>query len=391
MRSSTISSTAVAPDFPVSSGEIQTIDFQRIGEVDRKHTLLTEYLQLKGFDGLLIRDPANFSWLTDGSSNLHSNGPEVFATVMVTADARVVLCNNIDSGQLFDRDLSGLGFLLKERPWTEDPGKLVHDVCRGRVIACDVPLTGTTNVRDDLQSFRLHYSKVEHDRFSELGLAVAHAVEATGRNFQIGACEAEIAGHLSHRLIKNGIEPVRMQVMADGQGWRYRHWTHGNDRVERHVVIAATGRRRGLHVSTSRTVCLGQPSSELQEVHHLATLVQATGAYFSRAGWSMSETWPRVGRIYEKFGVPDEWRSADQAELVGYRESEIRMVPGSDHRFEYGQVICWHPSVRSGLAADTMLIREGAAENLTPAENWPMLSVEVKGTQIDRPGILVRS
>ena len=386
-----MTSTALAPDFPVSSGEIQAIDFNRIDEVARKHALLTEYLRLNGLDGLLIQDSANFAWLTGGGRNTRRFGHETVAAMLVTNDSRVVLCNNVDSGQLFDRELTGLGMLLKERPWTENRQTLMADVCRGRTIGADFEFAETRNIADDLQSFRMKMADEEIDRLRELGLAVAHAVEATARNFAIGATEAEVAGHLAHRLIKHGIEPVRIQVMADGQGWRYRHWSYGDDRIERHVVIAAVGKSSGLHACASRTVCLGAPSGELQQVHHLATLIQATGIFFTRAGNTMEETWSRVARIYEKFGVPDEWRSADQAELTGYRIVEQPFLPESQQRFEQGNVICWHPSVRSSLVADTFLLTQTEVENFTPTENWPVLTVVVKGTKVDRPGILVRA
>ena len=391
MKSPSVPSTAVAPELPVSSGEIRKIDLGRLDEVDRKHALISEYLKLNGYDGLLIRDPANFAWLTGGGNNVRRLDNQPIASILLTDDSRVVLCNNVDSGQIFDRELSGLGMLLKERPWTEDPSKLIKDVCRGRIIASDRELPAAVCVAKELQSFRLRMGENEIERVRETGNSVAHAVEATARNFTVGSTEAEVAGHLAHRLIKNGIEPVRIQVMADGQGWRYRHWSYGDDRIERHAVISVVGRRQGLHLAASRTVCIGVPPSELEDVHQLATLVQATGIFFSRTGWTIEETWKRVARIYEKFGVPDEWRYAHQAELMGYRVDECPVLPGSQTRFEQGQMIHWHPSVRSSLISDTFLLSDQDIEVLTPIDNWPVMTVVVKGTKVDRPGILIRS
>ncbi|WP_417847511.1 M24 family metallopeptidase [Thalassoglobus sp.] len=385
-----MSSTALSPDHPVSSGEIQAIDIGRVEEIERKHALLVEYLRLNNFDALLIQHPANYAWLTAGGTNLREAGGEPIAAILVTAEARVVLCNNVDSGQIFDLDLMGLGFLLKERPWTEDRLVLLNDVCRGRRTACDIEFPETINVSKNLQPFRMHLAEEELKRLRELGMEVSHSLEATGRNFFPGASEAEIAGHLAHRLMKNKIQPVQIQVMADGQGWRYRHWGYGEDRVERHCVISVIGRRHGLHVGASRTVCMGAPSTELERVHEIATLVQSTGIYFSRPGWEFDETWRRVARIYEKFGVPDEWRSAEQAQLMGYQSNERNLVPGFGLKLERGHIVHWHPSVRSSKVGDSFLITETGIENLTPVENWPVISVSVKGSKVDRPGILIR-
>lgn len=381
---------AISPNLPVSSGEIPAIDPQRIEEVRRKHALLAEYLQLKGYDALLLTDPANYAWLTGGAQNVCGATYERKAAILVTTDARVVLCNNIDSGQIFDREIVSLGFLIKERSWTEPRDVLLDDVCRGRCVASDTDRAGVVNVGEELQSFRLRCGDEEMQRLQELGRALTHAVEATGRNFEPGATEAEVAGHLAHRLYKRCIEPVRIQVMADGQSWRYRNWSYGEDRIERHVTIVATGRRHGLHATVARTVCLGLPPKDLEEAFGLAAVVQATGIYFSQPGWSVVDTWKRVARIYEKFEIPDEWQLAEQADISGYRLSEVRLTPQTPHCFESGQVVCWHPSVRSALVADTFLIRESGVENLSATEDWPTLTVVVKGAKIDRPGFLVR-
>lgn len=382
--------TALAPNSPVSSAEMPVLDHVRLEEVGRRKELLCEYLRLKGYDSLLIQDPANFSWLTCGGDNTRKGNSMPVAAALVTQEARVILCCNVDSGQIFDRDLMGLGFLLKERPWTEDLSILRHDVCRGRKTAADTWFPGTENVAADLLPFRIQYSTRELERFRDLGRDVAHAVEATARNFEVGATESEIAGHLAHRLIKHQIQPVEMQVMADAQGWRYRHWSYGEDRVERHCVISAIGRRHGLHVGVTRTVCIGAPSGELQEVHRLASGIQATGLFFTQHGWTMEETWKRVARIYEKFGVPDEWRCAEQAEVIGYHVAESSLLPNSQQTFRKGTAVFWHPSVRSSLVGDTILVGEGMNEIITPCLNWPTISVQVKGQSIDRPSILIR-
>ncbi|WP_437202616.1 M24 family metallopeptidase [Planctomicrobium sp. SH664] len=385
-----MSTTALSPNSPISSGEMQTLDFERMEEVRRRHALLTEYLQLKGYDALLLQDPANFAWLTCGGDNTPQFGIQPTAAILVTSDARVVLCNNVDSGRLFDRELAGLGFLLKERPWTEDLSILRQDVCRGRRVAGDVWFPGTENVAEDLHPFRSRRSAKEIEQLRELGRDLAHAVEATARNFEPGAMESEVAGHLAHRLIKHRIIPCRIQVMADAQGWRYRHWTFGNDAIERHCVLSAVGRRHGLYVAATRTVCLGSPSEELQQVHRLATLIQTTGMYFTQPGWTMEETWKRVLRIYEKFGVPDEWRCADQADIIGFRPCEVPVLPNSTRVFESQTAVFWHPSVRSSLVGDTILVRDNGMEVLTPTQNWPVLSVRVKNETFDRPGLLIR-
>jgi Xaa-Pro aminopeptidase len=385
-----MSTSALLPYEPVSSGEIRAIDFGRVEEVERKHDLLKGYLKLKDLDGLLLRDPANFAWLTCGGDNAHQGNIGPKATAFVNGDARVLLCDSVDSGMLFDRELPGLGFQLKERPWHQCGDRLCQDLSRGRRTGSDTHGIGDVYVGDDLVDFRVRLTEREHQTLRTLGRLVAHAVEATARNLAHGMTEAEVAGHLSHRLIKHEVQPLRIQVMADGQGHRYRRWGYSSDAVERYCVISATGRMRGLHVTATRTMCFDNPPATLRQSHAVATLVQATGIAFSQPGWVMSEIWKRVERIYEKFDAAEEWHQAEQGEVTGYRPSEACITPGSSFTLEEGMVLSWRPSVRASMTGDTMLIRGDSNEVLTPTEHWPRMTVEVKGQPVEYPDILVR-
>ncbi len=379
----------LTPQDPALSQEIRTFDQSRADEVEQKHQLLIEYLHLRGYDALLLQGPEMFGWLTAGACNARTgSGPH--AALFITEEARVVLCNQVDSPQLFDRELNGLGFLLKERPWTDDPHAIRQDCVRTRKVASDVWYPGTENVARELLDFRLKLTTRERDVYRELGRVVAHAVEATARNLQRGDTELDIAGQLSHRLLRHGVQPLQLQVLSDGQGHRYRHWSASLDRIERHCTLIAVGRRHGLHVEVARTIAFGAPTQEVQDTFDVATLLQTTGIYFSQAGWSVRETWQRVQRIYEKFGVPDEWRLAEQAEFTGYGVCEERVLPLSERDIPSACAVCWHPSVRSAHVSDTILVHPQGTELITPHENWPSVTVRVKGIAMNRPGILIR-
>ena len=112
--------------------------------------------------------------------------------------------------------------------------------------------------------------------------------------------------------------------------------------------------------------------------------------FFSQSDWKVSDVWSRLARIYEKFGTPDEWREAEQAESIGYHPAEFAVIPKSKARLPVGTAMFWHPSVRTAAVGDTILMREGGFELLTPGEDWPQLEIEVKGKRIERPDILIR-
>lgn len=373
-----------------SSAELPAFDAQRSEEVARRHQLLARYLDLQGYGGLLLQRAANIAWLTCGADLQSLHDCSCSAAVFVNHESRVLLTNNVDSQQLFDGPFAGLGFQLKERPWHEPRERLLADLCRGRKIASDAPIADADVVDPDLADFRMQLGGFEESTITELGRDIAHAVEATARTCELNAPEVEVAGQLAHRLIRRQITPVKVQVIADGQNRRHRHWGPTEVSIGRFAVISAVGRRRGLHVGLSRTVSFGGPPEDLVQQHAHASLLLATGMYFSQAGWRSEEVFSRMRRIYEKFGAAEEWRLADQGEVVGYDVCEHKIGNDSARQLVAGQPVFWHPSVGNSLVGDSILIKEEGFVPLTSPQNWPTLSVQVKGTALDVPAILVR-
>ncbi|QDT66957.1 M24 family metallopeptidase [Calycomorphotria hydatis] len=376
---------------PLSTAEFSLHDLQRANDVDQRQEVIADFLSEHGLDALLISRPENFAWFTLGGNNLRDAGGETTAGLFLTSDARVVICNNIDSQQIFDKELNGLGFQLKERPWHEPKDALIKDLCRGRNVGSDTGIGITENMATELDKLRLPLGHSEELQLKALGRDVVHAVEATGRHCQPGQHECEIAGELAHRLIKRCIEPVRMQVIGDGRAKTYPHGGNMATPVVNYCTIMALGRRDGLHVATSRTVAFGTIDQNQLQAHRNVLLMQATGISFSQAGLKLSETWQRVHRIYEKFNYADEWMLTDQAEVIGYRAVEHQVTPDSDFEMQVGYPICWHPAVEAAPVCDTVLVKESGVEMITGIESWPVVTIQVRGTQITRPDLYVRS
>ncbi|MFY9252985.1 MAG: M24 family metallopeptidase [Fuerstiella sp.] len=365
-------------------------DESRLRDVEEKHQKVRELLAGSGADALLLQDPANIAWFTAGADLFRFAGEDVTTSVFVTADARLFATSSVDSAQIFDREVFGLGFQLKQREWFQPHEELVADLCRGRKVVSDLGAIGTKLVKEKLRAIRLPLSELEVERLRLLSKVAVHAVEATAHGLKPGVTESEVAGEVSHRLVKRTVAAVRLQVCADGRNERYRHWAFGEHLIQNYVTITCVARRWGLHVGVTRTVCFDTVPGELWKAYQRCLLLHATGLYFSRHNETLGGVWKKVHRIYEKFGIPFEWQQADQADVLGYRPSERRLVPESDFLLDGPVPLFWHSSVGPAMIGDSILCRDGVNETLTRSESWPELPVQVKGHDVMCPGILLR-
>jgi Xaa-Pro aminopeptidase len=375
---------------PLSSGEFDITDPDRSEDIDRKHAQVAALLARKRYDALLLRLPCNFAWFTSGAECPRHGGGEPAAALFITPEARVVVSNDVDSGQLFDRQLGGLGFQLKQRPWHEGRIGLLDDLCRGRNVACDSSQPGTTDESSEIAALRLPLTALECERLRKLGTVTAHAVEATARHIEPGQTEADMAGQLANRLIRHEAVPLRLRAVADGRGTAHRHWNFGSQPLRQWCFLSATVSRWGLCCTATRSVVFGSPSNELLVAFQQAGMLEATGMFFSQAGSPLSTVWQKVHRIYEKQGIGEEWQAADQADVAGFQPSEVPLVPSSGFVLMPRTPVHWHPTVGPAQVGDTILVSDDGYELLTPPTEWPTLFVSVRGKPVHLPDILLR-
>src|SRR5438105_3910271 len=172
----------------------------RAADLFVKQERIMALLREVGRDGLLILDPNNFAWLTGGATAKGILQAVEHPCVYFQGQQRWLLSGNVDTQRLFDEELDGLGFQLKEWPWHWGRAQLLADLCHGKKIACDQSFSDCLIVGDRLAFARRTLSAWDQLRLRELGRATAHALEATCRSLDRGESEEEIAGQVAHRL-----------------------------------------------------------------------------------------------------------------------------------------------------------------------------------------------
>src|SRR5262249_32698863 len=111
----------------------------RRADVEAKQVRVATLLREHGKEGLLLLDPENVAWLTSGASSRGVRDPAQEAGGYCTAEGRWLRATNADTQRLFDEEVDGLGFQLKEWPWHLRREQFLTDLCHNRKLLCDRP------------------------------------------------------------------------------------------------------------------------------------------------------------------------------------------------------------------------------------------------------------
>jgi Xaa-Pro aminopeptidase len=365
----------------------------RRADIDAKMARVAELLQEVGCEGLLLLEPANFAWLTSGAMSRGLGDPNAEPAVYCNGEHRWIIASNVDSQRLFDEEVDGLGFQLKEWPWHWGREQFLADLCQNRKVACDRPINGNggvVNVAEPMNRLRRRLTIYEQACQLAVGQTVAHALEATCRTLSPGETEREIAGHLSHRLIHRGILPLDIGVAVDGRSRLYRRFGFTSTTLERYAVLTVTARKYGVYVTASRSVCFGELPAEFRQDQNAVCRVSA--------GY-LAATWPDAvpreillagRRIYLISGFEHEWQLAPQGHLTGRVPVEAPLTPLTEELFQPGWSVTWNASAGAAVSCDTFLVTEEGARIVTPTEVWPLKRIRIQGAEFVRPDVLER-
>jgi Xaa-Pro aminopeptidase len=351
----------------------------RRADIDAKHAALAPVLEAMEVEALVLLMPAHVAWFTAGLNVRGLVADSERPGVYVNAKQRWLVCSNADTQRLFDEELDRLGFQLREWQWETGRSECLATVTTGRKVAADRPFPHTPMANDYLRPLLRALSDFEQRQYRELGAAVAHAVEATARNFARGQTEEEIAGQLGHRLLHKGIEPAAVSVAADGRGEKYRRAGFGPTPANITAVVQATGQRDGLYATCARTVSFGPVPDEFRLAHDLAIKQAAVFRSLTQPGASLGSI-GKLGRVVLA-DTPHEfdWRFAPPGYGTGRFPAEELRRAGQDELLAAGYAVVWQPRVGPAAVVDTLIVTGEEPVPVTPPQEWPVKRITVRG------------
>ncbi len=362
----------------------------RRADLESKQARVVTLLHQVGCDGLLVLEPENFAWLTSGAAARGVLDPRELPALYLNTDQRWLLASNVDAQRLFDVELDGLGFLLKEWPWHWGRAQLLADLCQGRTVACDRPLGHCKVVTEQLRQLRRATTAYEQACYRALGQIISHALEATCRTLTVDETEREIAGQLSHRLLHRGAQPLHIEVAADGRSRLYRQCGFTAQPIRRYGVLSVLARKYGLCAMASRAVSFGEPDTQFRKEQDAACKISAT---YLASSWPDALPRQILGtgrRVYLVTGFEHEWRLCPQGYVTGRLPIELNLLPQTEELFQAGWPITWRASVGAAFSCDTLLVTDEGPSVITPTEVWPLKRIRIQGADFFRPDLLLR-
>jgi Xaa-Pro dipeptidase len=385
------SSIAVAPSSIASAAPTPDKLDRRRADIDAKQERVGRILADLGCEGVVLLMPAHVAWFTGGMNVRGLIADNERPGVYTNGRQRWLLCSNIDTQRLFDEELDGLGFQLKEWQWTTGRAVLLGELVAGKKFATDRPFPNMPLINDALRPELRPLTGFEQELYRDLGAAVVHAVEATARNFERGSTEQEVAGHLAHRLVRRGAEAVALSVTADGRGKQFRRSGYTAAKVDRYCTLQATGCRDGLYVTASRTVWFEPPDAEFLAAFEAAVKVSAAYRALSRPGESIGTAGSAGKWVVANTPFEFEWRHSQPGYGAGRFPAEELRRMGQDERFGPGWPLVWQARVGPAAVVDTVVAADGGPVVITPPERWPFKRIKIDERHYDVPDILVRA
>jgi Xaa-Pro dipeptidase len=376
---------------PPSHPELSlTTPSDRRADIEAKQLRLTTLLQEAQCEAMVLVDPDNVAWFTSGASSRGILDPNEMPAVYFNADGRWIVSSNVDSQRLFDEELDGLGFQLKEWPWHLGRAQFLKELCEGHKFASDLALNHCKVVGNPLRHLRRKLTAYEQACHRALGQILSHALEACCRTLSPGETEREVAGQLSHRLLHRGAQPLALNVAAESRLRLYRHCGYTPAPVHTYCVVSATARKYGLCATASRSVCFGQPAPEVRKDHDAASKVSATYVASSWPDAVPKQILVTGRRVYLVSGAEHEWLLSPQGCVTGRAPVELALTPQTDDLLQAGWAVTWRASAGSALSCDTFLLTEDGPRTITATENWPLKRIRIQGAEFVRPDLLIR-
>ena len=375
----------------VANGSVLVSEIEWNAELEAKHEKLVEFLNANKLAGVLIRRNENVAWVTGGAVELRVLTPcetGVASLLVTAAGKRYYFTTENEAPRLHDEEFGALDFEPVLFPWWADETNAAAARLTGGPLGSDTPGAGLTPV--NLAPLRAALCKTEIARYRWLGAETAAATIEALNKVEPGMSEYDVEAITAAALLRRGILPSVYLFAVDDRILKYKHAVARGNRLKKYAMLNLCSRKWGLAISITRFVHFGALPAELGSRFAAAAQVNAALLNATRVSATSAGLFGVAQAAYAAQGFPGEERFHHQGGPTGYGEREWVATPTGTEVVVNNQAFAWNPSIRGGKVEDTVLLRNGVIENLTPTPDLPVIEAKVKGSAYTAAGVLVK-
>ncbi len=342
-------------------------------------------------EGIVLRQRANFAWLTGGGlSYVSTQGDAGVAAMLVTGDRVVLIANNIEARRLMEEELAGLDVGVAEFPWHDAAAedKVIADIVGSSTWGCDVG-EGCQVHAESIKAARNPLTEPEIARYRAHGRLTTELTERVCRLIKPGMTEHDVWALAHEAFGRIGVRVPVCLVAADERIDTRRHPITVGAPIRERFMLVVCAESGGLWTNLTRLVNFVPIGDELKARHRACCQVDAAANAATRPGRTLGDVFGDIVAEYERQGFAGEWQRHHQGGSTGYDGRDCFAVPGCDAPIGVDQAFAWNPSITGTKSEDTMLLREQGVEFLTaPGDDWPAIGIECEGQTMRRADIL---
>jgi hypothetical protein len=363
---------------------------RRRADIDDKQAAVTSLLTEVDCEAVILLVPAHLAWFCGGLNTRGLFADSERPGVYTNGRMRWLVCGNADTQRLFDEELDGLGFMLKEWQWATGRPQLLAELVANRKVASDRPFPGLPMIAEKLRPLLRPLYDSDRERLLEVGEIAAHALEATARGLSPGDTEQEVAGQLGHRCLHHGADVAAVSVTAGTRGDRFRRSGFSDTPIDGVCTLQLTAVKAGLHATASRTVSFGPLPDEFRAAHESACKLAAVFRSLSRPGETVTSAVETGYRVLRATPFEHDWRLSPPGYGTGWFAAEELRKAGADEPFVDRQPLVWQARLGAAAVVDTVIVGPAGGTAVTPPTQWPFKKITIAGTPHVIPDVLVR-
>ena len=362
-----------------------------LDDYTEKKERLRTYMEMNGYDSIILSKRENFAWFTCGGDNkVLRNSDDGSGILVISKNSVIFLAYYMDSDRIYDDELQGLDIEKKVMYWYEgDRCEYAMKFTNGKV-AADSNIKGADNRWYDF--VQLHYPLTENEvkRYRELGAVCDGLLTDIAGKINPGMSEHDIEAEILYAYGKHNMTPKVLLVGTDERIEKYRHPNASSKKLKKLVLIHPAVEKNNLHANITRMIYFGDKlPEELEKKYDLLNYLQAQFFSMAKTGIGYLDIYNERKKILDENGYPDEWKYHAMGCITGY-------VLGTDLPFINNEAVKKNMpldiyiTLRGAKVEELAITGDNGAEVLSATGKWPLKGYEYKEKLYHLPAIMLK-